>query len=156
MARNSRKMPKPAYALFIFEIEGWETNYSLSINRTPQHTGAFNEVSALHIDTTCRHPTTLAGRVVRFSLYGERNLLEPWEWKLDSAWRPSSVAILDMRRSGGNCYGGVPQDSFWGLISALGHSRVRYVSLHGSPLVRGKSVCWSIDFSWDEGLDDGS
>jgi hypothetical protein len=39
-------------------------------------------------------------------------------------------------------------------MTALAHKRARYVSLHGTPLSRGHSSCWSIGFSSDEGLDE--
>ncbi len=154
MARKARKKPVETYALFIFEITDWEPSYGLSVNGSRYNDAAFSEIYALHIDTVCRHPPKVAGRTANFSLYGERGFMEPPDWQRDRNWRPNSVAHLELPASGGRCYARLPHESMGTLLTALAHQRFRYVSLHGSPLARGHSLCWSIEFSRNEDLGD--
>lgn len=154
MTRKARKKPVETYALFIFEITGWEPRYELGINGSRYEDGAYHEVMLLTVQTVCRYPEKLAGRTAHFDLYGQRNFMEPQEWKRDPAWRPRNVAHLELPPSGGRCYARLPHESMAGLTTALAHQRFRYVSLQGPPLSRGSSLSTSIGFSRDEGLDD--
>lgn len=154
VARKARKKPVETYDLFIFEIADWEPFYGLSVNASRFDDGAFSENYAIHIETTCRYPKKVAGRTARFDLYSERGFMEPPEWRRDHAWRPPDVAHLELPPSGGRCYARIPHESMGGLITALAHERIRYVSLHGAPLKRGSSLCWSIEFSRSEDLGD--
>jgi hypothetical protein len=150
MPRKVRKKPVETYSLYIFEITDWEPAYHLSVNASKYDDGAFNEINLLQIETVCRYPEKLAGRSAHFDLYGRRGFMEPPEWQHDRNWRPPNVAHLELSPSGGRCYAPMPNESIGGLITALAHERIRYVSLHGKPLSRGRSLCWSIGFSRQE------
>jgi hypothetical protein len=154
MPRKSRKDPVETSALYIFEITDWETLYQLSVNGHRDEDGAYSEITLLTLQTICRYPKRLVGRTARFDLYGEREFLEPHEWKRDRDWRPRDVAHLELPPSGGRCYARLPHDSLVVLMTALGHQRLRYASLRGPPLVRGSAMCRTIGFSYDEGLDE--
>jgi len=153
MRRKSPKKAVETYELYIFEISDWTTLYEISVNGRRDRDGAYGEVNLLTLQTTCRYPEKLVGRTARFDLYGQRDFLEPNEWKRDRAWRPGHIAHLELPPSGGSCYARLPEATLTRLMIALGHQRLRYASLHGPPLKRGSSLCWSIGFSLDEGLD---
>jgi hypothetical protein len=155
VARKLRKRKAiETHALFIFEIETWDFVYDFSVSGRKDSEGPYSEVVLVHVETVCRYPEKLVGRTARFDLYAERGIFEPWEWKQDSDWRPRGIGYLELPPSNGHAYLRLPHDSMPGLMTALAHKRVRYASLHGTPLLRGHSSCWSIGFSNDEGLDD--
>lgn len=153
MARKAKKRVED-HALFILEIVDWEPMYELSVNGLKDEEEPYHEILLLHVDAVCRYPKAQAGRSVRFDLYGQRAFMEPYEWKHDRDWRPQSVAHLELHPSGGSCHGRLPHESIGALMIALADKRLRYVSLMGTPLTRGKSRCWSLGFSRVEDVGD--
>ena len=155
MGRKPRKRKvAETHALFIFEIESWDFVYDFSVSGPRDGDGPYHEILLVQLESVCRYPEKLVGRTARFALYGERNISEPWEWKQDSTWRPRGIGYLELPPSNGHAYARLPHESMPSLMTALAHKRVRYVSLHGAPLSRGRSSCRSISFSNDEGLDE--
>ena len=156
MGRKPRQRARESAALFIFEITDWAPSYHFSVNGLPDRDSAYSEITLVEVDAVCRYPEKkLSGRTAHFSIYGDRGLLEPAQWRRTPDWRPSHVAHLELPPSGGRCYARLPIDSVGRLMAGFAHKRFRYVSLLGVELKRGRSLCTSISFSTDEGLEDG-
>jgi hypothetical protein len=54
----------------------------------------------------------------------------------------------------GRFYASIPHDSLAGFMTAMAHGLYRYILLYGPPLVRGKSLCNSLDFKRTIDVDD--
>jgi hypothetical protein len=104
VARKLRKRKAvETHALFIFEVEAWDVEYSFSVNGLRDREGPYSEIVLIHVETVCRYPEKLVGRPARFDLYAERGIFEPWEWKQDSRLaapehRLSPTAALERQR----------------------------------------------------------
>jgi hypothetical protein len=144
MPRSKRVQSRPTQAeYFVFEIQTWEPDYSLSVNHSRLERDPYWEHTKIGIGGICIWPKNLVGRTAHFDLVGKRDQLTPD--KDDPDWKPRCVGELDMRQPEGRFYTFIPNDSMTYLLSGLAHGQFRIIEVYGPTLKRGKSLCTSID-----------
>lgn len=148
------RQPLRMVETFIFSIDEFELRYALSVNHRKHTDEAYWEHVEIGLTARCTLPAKVAGRGVEFTLVGQRDFLEPYEWLQDSNWRAGGIGVLELNPDRGRFYAAIPHDSVAHVSSSISTGQFRFIILDGQRLVRGKSLCQSIGFRHDVNLDD--
>ena len=154
MAHKTIKSTPVMLVHYVLEISSFEPTHRLSLNPRDYDEKPWWEHVALEITTICRLPEKVAGRPIRFELVADREFWTPYEWRKDHGWRPRTVGLLELSPTMGRFYASIPHDSMVTFMTAMAHELYRYILLYGPPLLRGKSLCTSLDFRRTINFDD--
>lgn len=149
-----RKSAAPEFQTYLFEVKEWEPTYSLSVNHDRREDKPYSEHVTIHFVAPCIFPLPLAGRLIDFHFFGERDHMRPLIFQRDPDWRPLCVGSLEFRPEQGNFYSSVPLENLPFILTAFAHGKFRFVSLWGPTLKRNKSLCTSMSFEQSVNLDE--
>jgi hypothetical protein len=129
---------------FLFEIAEWHPEYAFSVGHDRFDEGPYSEHVDIEIKAICIAPKRWAGRSATFDLIGQRELMNRERYRHDPDWRPSGIAILDLRPRSGSFYVFIPYEALTFLLTGFAAGLFRYIDLWGPELKRSRSHCRSM------------
>ena len=142
-----RKKTQPIrFESFVFEIVTWEPEYRFALNCTKWPPGPYWEHCELMCQGPLLIPSKLTGRSVVLRIMADRTETAAAQHPTEVTSTPVSIGGLTLRGQQSDYLGSIPYDSFWGVMAMLTANKVRYITLHGEALSRGRSRIRSIGF----------
>ena len=109
--------------------------------------GIYREHNSLVLSGVFSEPKKVAGKDLRINLFGSRKIVEvldkPEDFPHASA---KAVGGLTVRGKTREYYGSIPQDIFILIANMLAAEKIKYLTMFGEALYRGKAHIHSIDF----------
>ena len=141
-----KKAPVTKFQSFVFEIVTWEPEYHFALNSSKWPPGPFWEHCELTFHCTLLIPSKLTGRNVVLRILGDRSEMAAVQRPGEVTSTPVAIGGLTLRGQQSDYLGSVPFDALWGVMAMLAANRVRYITLHGEALSRGRARIRSIGF----------
>jgi hypothetical protein len=149
---NRKKKPEKQIAFYVIEINDWKHSYSLSLNdndslRDLFGPGLYREHKSLALSGVFLEPKKVAGKDLKLSLFGSRDISEVLN-KPEDYPRASVKAVggLTVRGKTREYYGSLPMDMYILIANMLAAGKIKYITMLGDSLFRGKADIHSVDF----------
>jgi hypothetical protein len=149
---NRKKKPEKQIAFYVIEINDWKHSYSLSLNdndslRDLFGPGLYREHKSLALSGVFLEPKKVAGKDLKLSLFGSRDISEVLN-KPEDYPRASVKAVggPTVRGKTREYYGSLPMDMYILIANMLAAGKIKYITMLGDALFRGKADIHSVDF----------
>ena len=154
---RQKKQTKPVREIefYVIEITNWKYSYSLSLNDQENlkdifGPGLYREHCSLKLSGVFLEPKKIAGKDLKISIFASRDMVEvlnkPEDFPRASA---KGVGGLTVRGKTREYYGSIPQDIFTVTANMFAAGKIRYLTMLGETLYRGKALIHSHDFEED-------
>lgn len=157
MTQRARKPAKRTFDTpesYLFQIDRIMPDYSFGIGNSRFDIGSYSEYAHTEIAATCLAPKKLAGRVTRFTLMGNRQIVADLTEPSELERKPNCVGVLTMRGQQSEYSGKLPFDALYSVSASILAKGLRFILLNGPPLQRGSSRIGYIAFKAEIDLDD--
>ena len=151
---RQKKSTKPVREIqfYVIEITDWKHFYSLALNDNDSlkdlfGPGLYREHKSLALSGVFLEPKKIAGKDLQIKLFGSRDISEVLD-KPEDYPRASVKAVggLTVRGKTREYFGSLPMDIYILIANMLAAGKVKYLSMLGDALFRGKADIHSIDF----------
>lgn len=132
-----------------FRIERVCPSYSFGAGSSFQD-GPYEEFSHIEILATCLQPCNLEGRLTRFVLLGDRQLMVMLNKENQPSGKAEGVGSLTMRGKVSEFRCRVPWDMAFYVPSLVAAGAIKYIDVIGAPMFRGVCDAYSIAFDADD------
>jgi hypothetical protein len=159
---RQKKPAKPIreIAFYVIEINDWQHSYSLSLNDNDNlkdlfGSGLYKEHKSLTLSGVFLEPKKIVGKDLQIKLFGSRDmeavLNKPEDYPRASA---KAVGSLTVRGKTREYYGSLPMDIYILIANMFAAGKIKYLTMLGDVLYRGKADIRSVDFEEDYDRED--
>jgi hypothetical protein len=151
---RQKKSTKPVREIqfYVIEITDWKHFYSLALNDNDSLKDLFGpslyrEHKSLALSGVFLEPKKIVGKDLQIKLFGSRDisvvLNKPEDYPRASV---KAVGGLTVRGKTRVYYGSLPMDMYILIANMLTAEKIKYITMMGDALFRGKADIHSIDF----------
>jgi hypothetical protein len=149
---KEKKKPARENAFYVIEINDWKHSYSFSLNDNERlkelfGPGLYRDHNLLVLSGILLEPQKIAGKDLVVNLFGSRDIVRVLE-KPEGFPHASAKAVggLTIRGKTREYCGSIPMDIFTVIANMLAVEKVKYITMFGQSLYRGKAEIHSINF----------
>lgn len=148
------KVQTPISQSHVFKIERILPSYSFSVGNLRHSEGDYIDYNHTEIEATCLVPPKHFGRMTKFTLLGDRGIVDQMQKRSPPGDYIPGVATLTMRKDRSEYLGSIPSDAAFSIMVLALVQGLKFIYFAGEAAGGGKVKINYISFSNEFDPDD--